>query len=184
MTDSQQDRSRGMNRSITLSLFAFALALGALAIPSYAEACSCVGPPADKDERNAYYAERIADSDAAIVAKVLRIRRDEGKPSFADDEDIYTLRIRRTFKGLESKRKVKIHTARDGATCGLELGVGAKSGLLLYREKNKWHGNLCGQAAPKSLRRGAKLLEESGGKFTGAKTGDGGCEKSAGARRA
>ena len=178
----QQDRSRGMSRPITISVFAFALALAALALPSYAEACSCVGPT-DEDSVDEYYAERIAESDAAIVAKVKKITPDDNKPSLADDEDIYTVRITRTFKGLESKRKIKIHTAREGATCGLELGVGDRSGLLLYRQGNEWNGNLCGQAAPKSLRRGAKLLEESGGKFAAA-SGDGGCEKDAGARSA
>ncbi len=159
-------RSEGMNRTTAFSVLILSICAAVLALPSFAQACSCVGP-ASGQEADAFYAQRIKDSDGAVIAKVKKVRyKGESTPgSFGDDEAIFTIRVRRAYKRFQTfpeGRKLRVHTAANGAACGLELGKGSVAGLFLDRYKGEWNGNLCGQISPKVMRRAAAYLD--GGK--------------------
>ena len=56
-------------------------------------------------------------------------------------------RVEQVYKGDISGR-VEVETERDGSTCGLELPVGERVGLLLEREGALWRSNLCSRVEP------------------------------------
>jgi hypothetical protein len=56
-------------------------------------------------------------------------------------------RVEQTYKG-DIDNRVEVETPRDGASCGLELPVGERVGLLLDRDGELWRTNLCSQVDP------------------------------------
>jgi hypothetical protein len=148
-----------MSRLTAFAVLVLSLGVAALALPALAEACSCAGPGSE-EEIAPFYAQRLKDSDGAIVARVIKVRHTgESTPgSLGDDEAIFTVRVRKAYKRLGTfpeGRRVRVHTASNGATCGLELGRGAVAGLFLSRNDGEWSGNLCGQISPRWMRRAA-----------------------------
>ncbi len=113
---------------VALSVFSFA--------DGPAHACSC----ASGDPRDALH-----DSDAAFVG-ALKSRDDNG-----DGRSVYTFSVRRSIKGgLGSP--VEVESATDGATCGFEVRVGRRIGILLHRQGDgDWSGGLCTQIDPDVL---------------------------------
>jgi LPXTG-motif cell wall-anchored protein len=59
-------------------------------------------------------------------------------------------RVEQVYKG-EINNRVEVETARDGSTCGLELAVGERVGLLLDRDGALWRTNLCSRVDPSDL---------------------------------
>ena len=60
---------------------------------------------------------------------------------------ILLFRVEQVYKG-EISNRVEVETSRDGATCGLELAVGERVGLLLDREGSLWRSGLCSRVEP------------------------------------
>jgi hypothetical protein len=79
-------------------------------------------------------------ADGAIVGSVLERRSTEASV-------ILLFRVEQVYKGDISGR-VEVETSRDGSTCGLELPVGERVGLLLERDGELWRSNLCSRVEP------------------------------------
>jgi len=159
---SGHSRSQGMSRLTAFSVLVLSICAAALALPAMAEACSCAGPGED-DNVDAFYANAIKQSDGAVIARVMKVRKDEnGSGSSIDDERVYTLRIRRAFKHLkrfEAGSTIRIRTSTQSSACGLGLKRGAVAGFLLYRDEGQLRGGLCGLISPKTMRRAGAYLE-------------------------
>lgn len=125
-----------------------------LAAAGQALACSCAGP-APGEERN-FYRESLKRSDGAIVGKLLRKRPvgDSDYPRRA----IYVYRVTSAYKAEQrlADRRVRVRSAFDGATCGIEQPIGTREGLFLSRDNGKWTSSLCAQVSPRDLRRAAR----------------------------
>ena len=182
MIDSGLARSQRMSRFTAFSVLVLSICAAALALPSLAEACSCAGPSSGEDVA-AFYAQRIKDSDAAIIARVAKVRYTGASGSNPiDDEAIFTVEVRKAYKRLKAfpkGRTVRVHTAANGAACGLELGKGDVAGLFLDRAKGEWDGNLCGQISPRWMRKAGAYLAGSGRVPASASAGCGGGASSA-----
>jgi hypothetical protein len=179
--EARRIRSQVMSKFTALSVLALSICLAALALPALAQACSCAGPGSE-DEVGAFYAQQIKDSDAAVIARVEKIRiTGTASPSPVDDEAIFTVKVRKAFKRFKAfprGRKVHVHTAANGAACGLEMDEGTVAGLFLYRAKGEWNGNLCGQISPRWMREAGAYADGGGPKRTSAGAGSG-CSASA-----
>jgi len=151
-----------MSRFTAVTVLVLSICAAVLALPAFAEACSCAGPGED-DNVDAFYANSIKQSDGAIIARVMKVETDEnGTNSTIDDESVYTLRIRRAYKHLkrfEPGSTVRIRTSTQSSACGLGLKRGAVAGFLLYRYEGQLHGGLCGLISPKTMRRAGAYLE-------------------------
>jgi hypothetical protein len=154
-----------MSRSIAATVFVLSLLFAGLAIPSLAEACSCAGPRNYKDVEP-YYAEAIGRSDAAIVGVVKDVRLVDDSPDDAqgggDEQHVFTFRVRNNYKGPGLAPRggtIEIWTSAYGASCGLELEVGERTGLLIDKRRGKLTSLLCWQAKPGWIKRGAAAVE-------------------------
>jgi hypothetical protein len=58
--------------------------------------------------------------------------------------------VERVVKG-DIGARVDVEAAASGVSCGLELEVGERVGLLLLRTATGWRSSLCSQAAPAEL---------------------------------
>ena len=103
----------------------------ALALAGDALACTCA--PVD-------LARDLPRTDGAFVGTVLERRATEASVSLL-------FRVEQVYKGDISNR-VEVETSRDGSTCGLELAVGERVGLLLDRDGTLWRSSLCSQVEP------------------------------------
>jgi hypothetical protein len=82
-------------------------------------------------------------ADGAFVGTVLERRSTEASV-------VLLFRVEQVYKG-DIDTRVEVETARDGAACGLELPVGARTGLLLERERGIWRSGICSQVDPSDL---------------------------------
>jgi hypothetical protein len=121
---------------------AFAVALMGAAD---AHACSC----AYKSPRQA-----LRQADHAFTGRIVDIDRRGVRA-------VFTIRVRRELKG-DFGRRVRVHTNRDEAACGLSGRVGDRLGLIVERERGGWLGYLCGQYGARQLERAAKRLRGAG----------------------
>ena len=94
-------------------------------------------------------------SDGAFVGTLIE-RVVEG------EEAIHTFRVEQAVKGAIGETVV-VRSHRDGATCGLEVPLGARVGLFLEREGPNWRSNLCQQVDPDDLLAAAEPLPEPDG---------------------
>lgn len=123
-----------------LAVLVAALA-ASLVLVGQALACSC----APVDVRDA-----LARSDGAFVG-VLTERVVDG------EEAIHTFEVETAVKGALGETVV-VRSHRDGATCGLEIPVGGRVGLLLTADGAEWRSNLCSQVDPDELVAAAQPL--------------------------
>jgi len=110
--------------------------------PAYA--CSCRADVA--------LDQRIAEGDAAFVGVLTG--RDEvlpqgeiissGRPTIAH------FRVDQSVKGGIGAQ-VDARTAASGASCGLEVLVGERIGIILHRTDGGWTSSLCDQVEPAAL---------------------------------
>ncbi|HVF52391.1 MAG TPA: hypothetical protein VNC78_02165 [Actinomycetota bacterium] len=142
-------------RSMKL-IFAVAAIVLLTALP--AKACSC----AYSDPR-----DRLEEADGAIIGTFLD-RRPATEPtpggetnSFEDT--IYRFSVDEVFKG-EFGNEVEVHSASNGASCGLEVQEGQKYGLFLTMAEDAWNSNLCSQTSPEEMRKAAGDLPAPDGK--------------------
>ena len=103
----------------------------ALAVAGDALACTCA--PVD-------LARDLPRSDGAFVGTVLERHETEASVNLL-------FRVEQVYKGDISNR-VEVETSRDGASCGLELPVGERVGLLLDRDGALWRSSLCSRVDP------------------------------------
>ena len=121
------------------SLSAIVVAAGvALLAPGSAAACSCL--PLSP--------ERVRSSDAAVIAKLERVRADD---SGLDGTFVY--RVRRALVGgrLERGDRLRVQSALNSAACGLSQQR-RRYGLVLDRDSGRWSTSLCSQTTPDALR--------------------------------
>jgi hypothetical protein len=104
----------------------------ALVAPAEASACSCL--PWEKPR------VELARADGAFVGLYLGRRPINSSAG----RYLYKFRVERRLKGTFGKT-VEVLSARDGASCGLEVVRGQRVGLLLRRVKGRWESNLCSQ---------------------------------------
>jgi hypothetical protein len=108
-----------------------ALILLSLVLAAEAYACSCRPVDLQRD---------LPTADGAIIGTVLDRRTTEASV-------LLLFRVEQTYKG-DIDNRVEVETSRDGASCGLELPVGERVGLLLDRNGELWRTNLCSQVDP------------------------------------
>lgn len=115
------------------------LVLVALTRVGDAGACSCL--PID-------LARDLPRADGAFVGTLLE-RREPPPTAVQSSADPVTLvfRVEQVYKG-DIENRVEVVTARDGASCGLEVGIGQRIGLLLERDGGTWRSGLCSQVDP------------------------------------
>ena len=131
-----------------------AIAVAALAAVSAAvepaSACSC----ARGDPRAA-----LQRADAAFVGAVTERREKRPEGPFVSSADPVTLvfSVERVMKG-DLGRTVEVETVSSGASCGIEVPVGGRTGLFLTRDGSRWTSSLCAQIEPDRLLEAAQPL--------------------------
>lgn len=127
-----------------------------------AHACSCAGVGLD---------EALATADAAFVGTLIEIRRPEVMLS-SMDESRFVFDVETVYVG-EVYEQQSVVTASDGASCGLELEVGARAIVFGNRDEHgitpdvgEYGANLCNgtqgfDGVPASFGRGAPPLAGS-----------------------
>lgn len=119
---------------------AFASILVLASAPAYA--CSCLVSPA---------AELVAAGDAAFVGTFAG-RTEPTAPPQTDPiaRVVNHFTVEKVIKG-NIGGTVDVVSARHGATCGLELAVGSRTGLVLRMVDGEWHSGLCSQTSPEAM---------------------------------
>ena len=134
---------RSIVRSVLVVLLAASGLLAVGAAPAFA--CSCrAGVPVE---------ESLAESDAAFVG-VFTGRDDplgQGDIVSSGRRVLNHFQVERPVKGDIGER-VDVQAAASGASCGLELEVGQRTGLLLRGDAGGgWTSGLCSQVEPQAL---------------------------------
>ena len=132
-------------RSFRGLVIVMGLAAGHLALQaSPAYACSC--------RAGVLVADALAESDAAFVG-VYTGREDpfvHGELISSGRPVINHFEVERTVKG-DIGGRVDVEAAASGASCGLELEVGERTGLFLQWSGTGWRSSLCAQTEPAGL---------------------------------
>jgi hypothetical protein len=122
------------------------------AVPvSPAHACTCAS---GGDPR-----ERLAAADGAFIGTLVS-RRETGPLGsiISTGRDvIYTFEVAEAVKG-DLGRRVEVHSAAAGMSCGFEVPPGEPIGVLLEGGNGTWRSGLCGQIDPGQLRTAAAPL--------------------------
>ena len=129
--------------ALVLVLAAASLAAGV----EHGHACSCALP----DARAA-----LAGADGAFVGTA-RSRREAGQ------QVVYTFAVERSLKGSLG-RTIDVVTPSSSASCGIEVPIGTRVGLVLERRGGNWSGSLCWQFAPAELLSAALPLPAPNGR--------------------
>jgi hypothetical protein len=107
--------------------------------------------------------EALADAEAAFIGEYLSSRPGEPPSGSSDDDTIYTFDVAEGFK-VDLPDPLDVHSAANGASCGLEGTPGNTYAYFLYIDENgNWASNLCRQVGPDELRRAAAPLPEPDG---------------------
>ena len=135
-----------------------AVCIGGSVAAGSAWGCSCVAP-SEADLREWY-----AESDAAMIGTLVSRRTvDEGSSKWGGDEtDGFTFIVEEDFKDNLGER-VEVRSSAYGASCGLEVGRGDRTGLFIDRSGGHWWSGLCNQVGPKQLREAATELPPATG---------------------
>jgi hypothetical protein len=135
-----------MKKSRLLAAVIFAVVI--TAVP--AKACSCaIGDPRDA----------LAQSDAAFIGTLVSQTPDPGD---GGQSSTYRFTVDEAVKG-EFGGTVDVHSASNGAACGLEVPIGGQTGLFLTDDGGVWWSSLCAQIDPDELRDAAQPLPEPDG---------------------
>lgn len=106
-------------------------------------ACSCA-PQAP--------AESLQDSDAAVVARLVKV-----VPRGRLHAD-YRYEVRQVYRGsgIEKGRMLTVRSGRRAAACALPRRLDHVYGLFLVRRQSSWLGGICGVIEPRRLRHAAQ----------------------------
>ena len=96
-----------------------------------ASACSCAPVDLERD---------LPLADGAMIGTVL-------ERQVSGDTATYLFRVEQVYRG-DVESRAEVVTPASGASCGLELAVGDRVGLLLERDGDVWRSGLCSQADP------------------------------------
>lgn len=121
-----------------------------------ANACSC--------QAGVRVADVLARSDGAFVGVYLG-REDplpQGELIFSGRPVINHFEVERAVKG-DIGGRVAVEAAASGASCGLEMEVGDRTGLLLQWTPTGWRSSLCDQTEPAGLLAFAPAVVGGGG---------------------
>ncbi len=107
-------------------------------------ACSC--------RADVQVAEALATSDGAFVGVLTGIDDPPtAGPIISSGRPVVNhFDVERSVKGGIGDR-VDVEAAASGASCGLEVAVGQRVGLLLRRSATGWTSSLCAKAEPEAL---------------------------------
>jgi hypothetical protein len=107
------------------------LAVLCLLLATDASACTCAPVDLVRD---------LPRADGAMIGTVL-------ERSVSGTTARYRFRVEQIYKG-DVEERAEVVSAVDGASCGLELAVGDRVGLLLTRDGDVWRSSLCQQVEP------------------------------------
>jgi hypothetical protein len=144
-----------MSRRRGVLLLAVVVVLAMVRLP-HAKACTC----STGDSR-----DRLAAADGAFIGELVG-RRETGPLGsiISSGRDVvYTFEVTEVFKG-DIGRRVEIHSAASGMSCGFEVAAGEAVGVLLDRQGGDWRSGLCGQIEPGKLRTAAAPLPTPDGR--------------------
>jgi hypothetical protein len=82
----------------------------------------------------------------------------EGEPISSADPVDFIYRVGRVYKdgpGINRGRRVRVRSARNSASCGLDDRTGRLVGLYAHRQKRRWHSGSCLTTTPRRMRRAA-----------------------------
>lgn len=125
-----------------VALIGLLVAGGLVAGAESALACSCVIPDATG---------LLEGSDGAFVGTLIKAPGEPlaGVVSSADQVP-YVFEIDAAYKGdLDSP--ITVFSARSGASCGLEMGIGQQASLFVDGDGGQWTGSLCSTMGPEAL---------------------------------
>jgi hypothetical protein len=148
-----------MSRRRGVLLLAVVVVLAMVRLP-HAKACTC----STGDSR-----DRLAAADGAFIGELVG-RRETGPLGsiISSGRDVvYTFEVTEVFKG-DIGRRVEIHSAASGMSCGFEVAAGEAVGVLLDRQGGDWRSGLCGQIEPGKLRTAAAPLPTPDGRAPAA----------------
>jgi len=130
-------------RALVLVVVVAAGIAATAAAPEPAWACSCAGEPAQV---------LLDRADAAFVGTYVG-RRPAGRgaavPTSADPY-LYRFEVEQVVKG-EVTAVVDVLAAESGASCGIELPEGARTGLTVNAAEGRWQSSLCQQVGAEEL---------------------------------
>lgn len=116
----------------------------ASAPPAFACSCVAISDPA----------AAVANADAAFVGRLVEIRErtDAGRNDSENTGRMVENRfeVEAVIKG-EIAAFVVVVAPAGGSSCGLEIGVGERAGLLLRREAEQWQSSLCSKIHPDTM---------------------------------
>ena len=138
---------RRLSRFLVAAFFA---ATTVTLVPTPAGACSCaLGDPRDA----------VDAADAAFVGEL--VAREEPQPRggiISSGQNVtWTFEVEQVVKGPLGGT-VEVVSPWSGASCGLEVGVGRRTGLLLHGSERRWTSSLCLQLPTRVLTRVAEPL--------------------------
>jgi hypothetical protein len=142
--DGGMQGKRGGLLAVLVVLFA-AIAV----LPAHACSCASGGDPR----------ERLAAADGAFIGALVSRRETGplGSVISTGRDVIYTFEVAEAFKG-DIGRRVEVHSAASGVSCGFEVPPGEPTGVLLDGDNGTWRSGLCGQIKPEELRTAAAPL--------------------------
>jgi len=117
----------------TLVLLVLLTSAAGFVAPRPASACSCaeLDPSTALDEYPAAFVGTLVDVDGQLGAV------------FSSDADtIYRFEVENWVKG-DLGPVVEIHSAANGASCGIEVGVGNRAGIMVRVDGDEYHSSLC-----------------------------------------
>jgi len=121
---------RRLNAYVVALLLALGLAFQG-ALP--AEACTCMQPDP--------YAG-LVEADGAFVGTLVYVDRNLGPVYDSSTLVDFEFEVEESLKG-DIRDTIVVKSAADGASCGFEMPVGQRVGILLDRVSDQWEGNLC-----------------------------------------
>jgi hypothetical protein len=93
-------------------------------------------------------ARDLPRAEGAFIGTLLERREPPAAPVQSSADPVTLLfRVEQIYKG-DIENRIEVVTARGGASCGLELNVGQRIGLLLERDGDVWRSGLCSQVDP------------------------------------
>lgn len=105
----------------------------------------------------------LAQSDGAFVGRLIAKRETQRPVRSSAADAVYVFRLVDAVKGSFGRR-VEVHSATSGVSCGLEVRRGQTIGLFLQRARGRWESSLCLQVDPARLRAAARPLPRPNGR--------------------
>jgi hypothetical protein len=138
-----------VTRLATVLLLVILTSVAGLIAPRPASACSC----AQLDP-----AAALAEYPAAFVGTLVEIDGQIGAMFDSEDDTIYRFQVEEWVKG-DLGEIVEIHSAANGASCGIEVGVGNRAGLFVQERGGEFTSSLCETLDADVLLAGSEPLE-------------------------